>query len=205
MMTIDEMNQIKSELRLTYQKICLESGVPIGTVQKVLGGITKNPRMDTLRELENTFLRLQANAKASENNSSHKKDIVGSRIRESFSYESSRQNSPRGNTSTKKSVSHVYTLKERESFPESRRTEIIDGVLYDMAAPTPVHQDIAKEICRQIDDCIHRHHSECRSYLAPTDVCLDCDEYTVIQPDVFVVCDRKKITRKNIQGAPDFI
>jgi Uma2 family endonuclease len=31
------------------------------------------------------------------------------------------------------------------------------------------------------------------------------DEDTVVQPDVFVVCDRDKITEENIQGTPDLV
>ena len=38
---------------------------------------------------------------------------------------------------------------------------------------------------------------------APMDVQLDCDDKTMVQPDVMVVCDRDKITRKCIYGAPD--
>jgi len=38
----------------------------------------------------------------------------------------------------------------------------------------------------------------CYTGIAPTDVILD--DATVVQPDVFVVCDRKKITPDNIQG-----
>jgi Uma2 family endonuclease len=30
-------------------------------------------------------------------------------------------------------------------------------------------------------------------------------EYDVVQPDVFVICDEKKITRTNIQGVPDLV
>ena len=35
------------------------------------------------------------------------------------------------------------------------------------------------------------------------DVQLECDDKTMVQPDVMVVCDRDKITRKCIYGAPD--
>ena len=38
---------------------------------------------------------------------------------------------------------------------------------------------------------------------APMDVQLDCDDKTMVQPDVMVICDRDKITRKCIYGAPD--
>ncbi|MBI5183773.1 MAG: Uma2 family endonuclease, partial [Nitrospinae bacterium] len=43
----------------------------------------------------------------------------------------------------------------------------------------------------------------CITGIAPTDVFLS--EYDVVQPDIFVVCDEKKITEANIQGAPDLI
>ena len=35
------------------------------------------------------------------------------------------------------------------------------------------------------------------------DVQLEWDDKTMVQPDVMVVCDRDKITRKCIYGAPD--
>lgn len=31
------------------------------------------------------------------------------------------------------------------------------------------------------------------------------DDYNIVQPDIFIVCDRKKITEDNILGAPDLI
>ena len=42
-------------------------------------------------------------------------------------------------------------------------------------------------------------------FAAPTDVQLDCDDKTMVMPDVFVVCDRDKITEQRIYGAPDLI
>lgn len=203
-MTIDEMNQIKDELGLTYQKICFESGVPIGTIQKVLGGITKNPRMETMQKLEETFDTLKrgyhAYGKTPESSRSD-----GSVIRESGSYGSFKIEETQGSGALKRDFSHVYTADEREGFPKKRRTEIIDGILYDMAAPAAFHQSIGMEVYKQIDQCIRTHQAQCYAFMAPTDVYPDKDKYTVVQPDVFIVCDKKKITRKNIQGAPDFV
>ena len=51
-MTIQEMQERKRELGYSYAKIAELSGVPVGTVQKVLGGITRMPRYDTLEALE---------------------------------------------------------------------------------------------------------------------------------------------------------
>ena len=40
---------------------------------------------------------------------------------------------------------------------------------------------------------------------APVDVQLDQDDKTMVQPDLMIVCDRKKLTRQGVFGAPDFI
>ena len=57
-MTIQEMQERKRELGYSYAKIAELSGVPVGTVQKVLGGITRMPRYDTLAALERVLGRI---------------------------------------------------------------------------------------------------------------------------------------------------
>jgi len=42
-------------------------------------------------------------------------------------------------------------------------------------------------------------------FVSPIDVQLDCDQKTMVQPDVLILCDLGKIKRKCIYGAPDFI
>ena len=68
-MTIKEMQERKKELGFTYAQIAELSGVPVGTVQKVLGGITLTPRYETIMALEQVLgesegllLRESANA-----------------------------------------------------------------------------------------------------------------------------------------------
>ena len=51
-MTIEEMQERKRELGYSYEKLAEISGIPLGTVQKILGGITKTPRYETRRALE---------------------------------------------------------------------------------------------------------------------------------------------------------
>ena len=51
-MTIQEMQERKRELGYTYAQIAELSGLPLGTVQKVLGGITLTPRYETILALE---------------------------------------------------------------------------------------------------------------------------------------------------------
>ena len=51
-MTVEEMKQRKKELGYSNEKLSELSGVPLGTVQKVLAGVTRSPRDDTLIALE---------------------------------------------------------------------------------------------------------------------------------------------------------
>ena len=51
-MTLEEMKARKKELGYSYREISRRSGVPIGTVQKIFGGITSSPRMETIAALE---------------------------------------------------------------------------------------------------------------------------------------------------------
>jgi Uma2 family endonuclease len=95
-----------------------------------------------------------------------------------------------------------YTFRDYLTWPDSERWEIIDGVAYDMTpAPKVKHQRIVGLLDRKLADRIEE--KGCSLFIAPTDVVLD--EYNVVQPDVFIVCDKKKITDDNIQGAPDLI
>lgn len=98
-----------------------------------------------------------------------------------------------------------YTLEDYYAIPDERRTELIDGVIYDMASPRMIHQLIAGQIYAQILSCITEHGLDCVPFIAPADVQLDCDNFTMLQPDVFVVCDRSRILDTHIYGAPDFV
>lgn len=96
-------------------------------------------------------------------------------------------------------------LEDYLALPEGSRVEMIDGVFYDMAAPTLVHQIISDEIGRCFGDFIKKNKGKCISLTAPADIQLFNDDRTVVQPDVFVVCDRGKLTKERVQGAPDMI
>ncbi len=53
-MIVETMIAIKKESGATYQQISEKSGVPLSTVQKVLGGITR-PRGNTLDALSSVM------------------------------------------------------------------------------------------------------------------------------------------------------
>lgn len=96
-----------------------------------------------------------------------------------------------------------YTLDDYYALPDDARVELIDGVIYDMTAPTRKHQTIALHLWRQFVECIEEHSVPCIAYAAPVDVRLDADEKTMVQPDVFVLCHEDDNDAR-IEGAPEF-
>jgi Uma2 family endonuclease len=95
-----------------------------------------------------------------------------------------------------------YTYQDYQLWSSDEPWEIIDGSLYAMSpAPKVKYQRIIGEIFKRIADPIEK--KGCRVFLAPTDVVFD--ESNVVQPDIFVVCEKQKITERNIRGAPNLI
>lgn len=88
--------------------------------------------------------------------------------------------------------------------------ELIDGTAYVKEPPSPSmpHQAIAGELHRQISNILKRPP---RVFIAPFDVRLpksnERDDLvdTVVQPDVFIVCDPAKLDFRGCRGAPDWI
>lgn len=97
-----------------------------------------------------------------------------------------------------------YTLEDYYALPDECRVELIDGVIYDMSAPTLLHQQIAGDVYFAISNFIEKKGGSCLPFYAPLDVRLDCDDKTMVQPDVVILCDDAKKTKKYIMGAPDF-
>ena len=101
----------------------------------------------------------------------------------------------------------THTAEEYYTTPEDARVELIKGVFYDMAAPSPVHQRILGELYYMIRDHIRKNGGPCQVYMAPFDVKLDTgdEEDTVVQPDISVICDPSRIDERGCNGAPDWV
>jgi Uma2 family endonuclease len=179
-MTITEMKQRKIELGYSNEQISRLSGVPVGTIQKIFSGTTKYPRHDTLCALERVFGTAPTTTAD-----------IPLVCDTSLPYQAKKPGE--------------YTLQDYYAVPADRRVELIDGVIYDMTAPTTIHQIIQLQLSMVLNSYIQSRGGSCIAMSAPTDVQLDNDEKTMIQPDVFVVCDRSKFTRTCIKGAPDFV
>lgn len=98
-----------------------------------------------------------------------------------------------------------FTIEDYYAIPDERRVELIDGVIYDMAAPDYIHQLIIGEVFVQIRSCIRKNHAGCRVFISPCDVQPDNESATVVQPDLVIICSREKLTRQLYKGAPEFV
>ncbi|WP_416864756.1 MAG: Uma2 family endonuclease [Imperialibacter sp.] len=106
-------------------------------------------------------------------------------------------------------VSYSYADYLRWAFEE--RVEIIKGKIFKMSpAPLMRHQLISSNLMSFIAP--HFRNRQCKVFHAPFDVRLpnkknDEDKriFTVVQPDVCIVCDKEKLDEKGCIGAPDLI
>lgn len=91
------------------------------------------------------------------------------------------------------------------------RLELIKGKIFKMSpAPATRHQRISMRLSSEIFHLLKNR--DCQVFAAPFDVRLpkfgtksDKEIYTVVQPDISVVRDPRKIDDKGCLGAPDWI
>ena len=181
MYNLDEMKCMRTGYGLSYEDIQRLSGVSISSVQKIFGGIVVHPRRATLEALSAGFEKYRSSAFDKTSNS------TGMMFTQS---------------------GYTYDEYAKLELPEGMRVEVIDGKLYEMSAPNVSHQAVAGEIFVLISNYIRRNKGKCITLMAPLDVRLEYDkgDMTVVQPDVVVICDRKKLENmKNVKGAPDFV
>ena len=220
-MTLEEMKKRKKELGYTNAYITKVTGIPLGTVQKIFSGRTKAPRMDTVAALERLLSggsSMPASVPAGRvdqgqpGQSSYERGGSEQDPPQAYRYGPSLGGPPHWSHGMLKEELAAYgydekqgsyTLDDYYALPDERRVELIDGWIYDMAAPTRVHQLVLQELHLQLASCVEQH-PECELYLAPTDVRLNNDNWTMVQPDVLVICGGDD-DPKRINGAPDFI
>lgn len=204
-MTIEELKNRKTALGLTNEMIAKAADLPLSTVQKIMSGATKAPRKATLVAIEKVL-----------SSEEHLRSSAADHTqvtRNNYTYE----NLPEARGMVRKSAAEYkyapvtgkkdgeYTLDDYYALPDERRVELIDGVLYNMASPSKLHQGVLQGIFIQLDSCIDNHRDTCFLYLAPSDVELGDENNTVVQPDLYIHCNRERELRSPHHGAPDFV
>lgn len=195
-MTIEEMKTRKRELGYSNLSLAECSGVPVGTLQKIFSGATKAPRRDTLLALERALQQKEQSVSSTGLYDGRDEETPGPMMKEQAAlYGAPPEYKKQGS----------YTLEDYLALPEDQRVELIDGFIYDMAAPTTGHQAIGGFIYKMLLDHVLAHGGSCMPLMSPVDVQLDEDDKTIVQPDVLIVCDRKRFQNGRVFGAPDFL
>lgn len=87
----------------------------------------------------------------------------------------------------------IYTIDDIYTLPEGTRAELIDGQIYYMAQPSRKHQDILSFMHLAIGNYIAENNGECKVYPAPFAVFLFADDSKYVEPDISVICDKRKL------------
>jgi len=107
--------------------------------------------------------------------------------------------------------SRLYSYADYCSWKFQERIELIKGKIFRMTpAPLRIHQTIVVKLTSKFDQFLSG--KTCQVYVAPFDVRLPAknevdDEliFTVVQPDLVVVCDLEKLDERGCIGAPDLV
>jgi Uma2 family endonuclease len=107
----------------------------------------------------------------------------------------------------------IYSYADYLTWQLEESVELIKGKIMAMSpAPNVKHQRIALKLLRPIDN--YFLHKNCEVFIAPFDVKLydrrksllkNGEAFSVVQPDLCLICDKDKLTEQGCDGAPDWI
>lgn len=106
----------------------------------------------------------------------------------------------------------TYTYADYLLWQFQERVELIKGKIFEMSpAPSTLRQKISGNLYVEIRALFKNHY--CQVFFAPFDVRLpkkgqsvtDQKIYTVVQPDLCIICDESKLDDRGCLGAPDLI
>ncbi|ADY50994.1 protein of unknown function DUF820 [Pseudopedobacter saltans DSM 12145] len=107
-------------------------------------------------------------------------------------------------------LSLTYNYSNYLNWFFSDRVELLKGKIFKMSpAPSRYHQQVSGKVFVAL--AVYLKNKSCKIYAAPFDVRFpkdskaDKDIYTVLQPDICVICDLAKLDDRGCIGAPDIV
>ena len=106
----------------------------------------------------------------------------------------------------------IYSYADYLTWKFQDRLELIKGKISKMSpAPSTFHQKVSMNLTGILWNEFKNH--PCKLFSAPCDVrlldkkksTLDKDVFTVVQPDLCVICDEDKLDARGAFGAPDLV
>jgi len=111
-------------------------------------------------------------------------------------------------------LNRQYTYADYLTWADSKMRELLNGFVRLMSpAPTLKHAVVSRKMGTAIINFIDENNSNCQVFYAPFDVrfpkntdnTADDKIFTVVQPDICVVCDPAKLDERGCLGAPDMV
>ena len=215
-MTLQELIDRKQQLRYTDAYISEISGIPLPVVKRLLGGMSESPEPAVLEPTvpEPAVLLALERALAGEDHPQNVREpsspLLSSYSNDRYDKEQSaygfRADSEGRYPLLPFKQQGEYTAEDRDLLPDDVRTELIDGVLYDMASPSRIHQAILGELYIALRNCVATQERKCYVFQAPSDVWLFQDGKTILQPDLYIVCDNIMLgSDRQTSGGPSFV
>ena len=107
--------------------------------------------------------------------------------------------------------SKIYSYADYLQWTFKERLELIKGKIFKMTpAPASVHQRISWRLSGELYSYLK--NKSCEAFTAPFDVRLPGqgaqnykEVFTVVQPDLCIICDLSKVDKKGCTGPPDII
>ena len=166
------------------------SGVPVGTINKILNGETKSPRCDTLSALEQALDSVWKHSKE---------------VRDSVDPYGVGESGVHTTMDSWKLRCNIQAGAGSLKLPYDMGAERMDGELICSEKPTTGHQVLVSQLILQFGRFIEETGKNDLVLPSPFCVYPDGDKETVLHPDISVVCHREGLGRDGLRGAPDLV
>lgn len=101
--------------------------------------------------------------------------------------------------------SEITAMEQYKALPDYQRAEVLDGQFHYMATSSRTHRTLQSELTERLSSYVQQKNGDCVVIPAPFDVLLSTHPFTLVHPDIMVVCNKHKLLETRCCGAPDFI
>lgn len=192
--SVEEIRKLKERCGYSVAQLSRYSGVPVGTIRKILNGATKQPRQATLLALQQVLTGSEEDCEGK--SMQYAMRASADCVRETARYPTDRR---------KESSDSSCASQDRLKTENEERQELIDGKLYDMGCPSFLHQELVHFLDIKISDYIQKNRGKCRVLEGPVAVRMEGSDRFELVPDLIVLCDLTKRKKWGVLGGPDLV
>ena len=216
-MDVRDLKNRKKALKLTTAELAFLADLPVSTVSKIMTGETRKPSYITIEKLdaalvgEERLQRLKTYLQALRAYLAEQSDKAADQkkffrdYRKSMRSGNAEDTDPLSEESLALSGESRMTVGQLDELGEDRSLELLDGCLIWNEAPGVQHQRLVQQLGEQIGRYIREKGGPCEVFYTGVNVRPDEDEYTLLIPDIAVLCDPGRLEASGIIGAPDWV